>query len=52
MRRLVEQNIEPYQDEPNGQSPTHAIDPPNEEQDRGPRIEPSQLTQGGHEWRD
>lgn len=51
MRRLIEENAEPYQDEPNGETSTGAVDAPNGEQDRGPRVEPSQLTDGGHEWR-
>ncbi|KAH6716097.1 hypothetical protein BKA61DRAFT_672375 [Leptodontidium sp. MPI-SDFR-AT-0119] len=51
VRRLIEENAEEYRDEPNGESSTRAIDAPNGEDGHGPRVQPSQLADGGHEWR-
>ncbi|KAI9050509.1 hypothetical protein LZ554_005671 [Drepanopeziza brunnea f. sp. 'monogermtubi'] len=52
MRRLIEENAEEYHDEPTEEEPaTRALDAPNGAHDQGPRVEPSQLTDSGHEWR-
>ncbi|PVH81893.1 hypothetical protein DL98DRAFT_514272 [Cadophora sp. DSE1049] len=51
MRRLIEENAEEYHDEPNEEPSARAITAPNGE-DHGPRVQPSQLTDGGNEWRD
>ncbi|KAK0112104.1 hypothetical protein ONS96_001363 [Cadophora gregata f. sp. sojae] len=51
MRRLIEENVEEYHDEPSDRTSTQALTAPNGE-DHGPRVEPSQLTGPGNEWRD
>ncbi|KAG4439765.1 hypothetical protein IFR05_004733 [Cadophora sp. M221] len=53
MRRLIEENAEEYRDEPHEEpTTTRAIDAPNGDDGHGPRVQPSQLTEGGNEWRD
>ena len=51
MRRLIQENAEEYHDEPSDEPAARAINAPSLE-DHGPRIQPSQLTEGGNEWRD
>lgn len=52
--RLIEEDTqeEEYCDEPEQSERSRAIDAPGNDQDRGPRVEPSPLADAGHEWRD
>ncbi|CZT46564.1 uncharacterized protein RSE6_07010 [Rhynchosporium secalis] len=52
VRRLIEENVEEYHDEPSTTHSTSAINAQEREQDHGPRVQPSPLTDGGSEWRD
>lgn len=55
MRRLIEEGIgqENYQDEPARENSGRAIEaPPGNNQDHGPRVEPSSLIDARNEWRD
>ncbi|KAH7317664.1 hypothetical protein BKA65DRAFT_514929 [Rhexocercosporidium sp. MPI-PUGE-AT-0058] len=52
MRGLIEENAEEYHDEPATEPSSRAINAPNGEDGHGPRVQPSQLTDGGNAWRD
>lgn len=54
MRRLIEDNAndEGYHDDPNDDPVERALEAPSGDQDQGPRVEPSRLTDHGNEWRD
>jgi len=51
VRRLIEEGDggEAYRDEPSGEPTSSAPEPPND--NHGPRVQPSTLTEGGNEWR-
>ncbi|KAL2065642.1 hypothetical protein VTL71DRAFT_3312 [Oculimacula yallundae] len=48
--RLIQENTEEYHDEPREPFANRAIETPEREHDHGPRVQPSQLTEGANEW--
>jgi hypothetical protein len=54
-RRLIEGGIgqEDYQDGPAQENTGRAVEaPPGNDQEQGPRVQPSSLLDSGNEWRD
>jgi len=52
VRRLIEENVEEYHDDPSAPSSNRINGAADREQDHGPRVQPSQLTDGASEWRE
>jgi hypothetical protein len=53
MRRLIEEGVgeEEYHDEPDQAETSRAIEATGNNEDHGPRVEPSLLVDAGNEWR-